>query len=91
MKLHVTPQQNGVAERKHRHLLEVTRSLMFYMSVPKQHWPKALLRACHLINRMLPSASFDNTMPFQLIFSDKPYSLLNPKPLAVYVLYTFIP
>lgn len=30
-----SPQQNGVAERKHRHLLEVTRCLMLHMSVPK--------------------------------------------------------
>ena len=27
--------QNGVAERKHRHLLEVVRSLLFTMQVPK--------------------------------------------------------
>jgi len=30
-----TPPQNGVAERKNRHLLEVTRSLMYTMNVPK--------------------------------------------------------
>lgn len=33
-----TPQQNGIAERKNRHLLEVTRSLMFAMHVPKYLW-----------------------------------------------------
>ena len=30
-----TPQQNGIAERKNRHLLEVARSLMFSTHVPK--------------------------------------------------------
>ena len=30
-----TPQQNGIAERKNRHLLEVARSLMFSTNVPK--------------------------------------------------------
>jgi hypothetical protein len=36
-----TPEQNGVAERKNRHLLEVTRSLMFTMNVPKFLWGEA--------------------------------------------------
>ena len=35
-----TPEQNGVAERKNRHLLEVARSLMFTMNVPKFLWGK---------------------------------------------------
>src|SRR4051812_42226384 len=30
-----TPVQNGVAERKNRHFLEVARSLFFTMNVPK--------------------------------------------------------
>ena len=30
-----TPQQNGIAERKNRHLLEVARFLMFSTHVPK--------------------------------------------------------
>ena len=38
-----TPQQNGVAERKNRDLLEKTRSLMFQMQVPKRFWSQALL------------------------------------------------
>ncbi|XP_074342808.1 uncharacterized protein LOC141680498 [Apium graveolens] len=38
-----TPQQNGVVERKHRHLLE---------TVPPQIWGECVLCATHLINRM---------------------------------------
>jgi hypothetical protein len=33
-----TPQQNGIAKRKNRDLLEKTRSLMFQMHVPKIFW-----------------------------------------------------
>ena len=32
-----TSQQNGVAERKMRPLLEVTRALLFHMRVPKSY------------------------------------------------------
>ena len=47
-----TPQQNGVAERKNRHLLEVTRSLMLATNVPNHFWGEAVLFATYLINRM---------------------------------------
>jgi len=47
-----TPQQNGVAERKNRHLHEVARALRFAMNVPKYLWGEAILTAAYLINRM---------------------------------------
>ena len=30
-----TPEHNGIAERKNKHLLEVARAMMFYMNIPK--------------------------------------------------------
>lgn len=47
-----TPQQNGIVERKNRHLLEVTRATMFSAHVSKYLWGDAILTAYYLINRM---------------------------------------
>jgi IS30 family transposase len=47
-----TPQQNGIAKRKNKHLLEVARAIMFYMNIPKYLWGDAILTASYLINRM---------------------------------------
>ena len=47
-----TPQQNGISERKNRHLLEVAQSLCFAMHVPKRFWGDVILTAAFLINRM---------------------------------------
>jgi transposase InsO family protein len=45
-----TPQQNGVAERKNRHLLEITRALLFSANLPKEYWAVAIRTSCYLIN-----------------------------------------
>jgi transposase InsO family protein len=70
-----TPQQNGVAERKNDHLLDVSRCLLFHMHVPKQFWSDVVLSACYLINRM-PSSLLYGASPHSLLWSSSlPFSL----------------
>ncbi|PKU62337.1 Retrovirus-related Pol polyprotein from transposon TNT 1-94 [Dendrobium catenatum] len=66
-----TPEQNGTSERKHRHILETTRSLLITASVPTHYWPDAMITATYLINRM-PSPATNNISPFESIFHYKP-------------------
>ena len=73
-----TPQQNGVAERKMRHLLEVTRALKFHMRVPKSYWSNAILTACHLINHM-PSTILGGQIPYTVLSPNAPLFHLPPK------------
>ena len=49
-----TPQQNGVAERKNRHLVETTHTLLHH-TVPQRLWGDAILTACYLINHIIKS------------------------------------
>ena len=66
------PQQNGVVERKNRHLLNVTRALLFQNNVPKSFWGEAVLTAVYLINRM-PSRVLGYQNPINVLskfFSD---------------------
>ena len=58
-----TPQQNGVAERKNRHLLDVIRTLLLESYVPPHFWCETLSTAVHLINR-LPSPTTNHASPF---------------------------
>ncbi|KAK3020172.1 hypothetical protein RJ639_046980 [Escallonia herrerae] len=46
-----TPQQNGVAERKNRHLLDVVRASLIEAHLPLSYWGEALISAAYLINR----------------------------------------
>ena len=61
-----TPQQNGVAERKNRDLLEKTRALMFHSNVPKKFWSQGVLTAAYLINR-LPSKVLNFKSPYEIL------------------------
>lgn len=62
-----TPPQNGVAERKNRHLLEVARALTFQMKVSKVFWADAVSTACFLINRM-PSSVLQGEISFSVMY-----------------------
>lgn len=53
-----TPQQNGVAKRKNRHLWEVVRALLIEAHMPLSYWGEALTSTAYLINQV-PSSTID--------------------------------
>jgi hypothetical protein len=69
-------QQNGPAERKHRHIVEVGLSLLAYASTPLKYWDEAFLTTVYLINRF-PSKVIQSQTPLERLFGDRgDYSLL---------------
>lgn len=48
-----TPQQNGRAERKHRHIVEVVLAMLFHVHVPTSYWVDSFSFATYIINRLL--------------------------------------
>lgn len=59
-----TPQQNGVSERKHCHIIETAFSLLLYVWVPSEFWSKAILTVVHVINRITSGLS-----PFEKLYN----------------------
>jgi transposase InsO family protein len=56
-----TPQQNGIAERKNRTIMDMVRSMLSCREVPKEFWPEAVNRAIYILNRSLTNALNDIT------------------------------
>ena len=65
-----TLQQNGVAERRNRTLLDMTRSMMAQANLPISFWGDALLTTAYILNRV-PSQSVSST-PYELWHDKKP-------------------
>ncbi|GJS36582.1 putative ribonuclease H-like domain-containing protein [Tanacetum coccineum] len=61
-----TPQQNGVAERKNRTLIEATRTMLEDSFLPNTFWAEAVSTACYVLNRVLVTKPQNNT-PYELI------------------------
>ncbi|GAU10233.1 hypothetical protein TSUD_417410 [Trifolium subterraneum] len=72
-----TPQQNGLAERMNRTLLERVRCMLLGAGLPKSFWGEAVNTAAYLINRC-PSTGIDLKTPME-VWSDKPTDYSNLK------------
>ena len=66
-----TPQKNGRVERKHRHILNVARSLLFQANLPIKFWGESVLAAAHVINRT-PSSLLGGKTPYELLYGKSP-------------------
>ena len=88
-----TPQQNGVAERKNRHLLDVVRSIMLTMNVPKNFWVKPFSHL-HTLSTVCPLKLFNCKHHSKNFFKAIPIQALcppsHPKFLYVQPLFTYM-
>ena len=67
-----SPQQNGVAERMNRTLLETARSMMAHAGLPGKYWAEAVETASYIRNRTPTSALDGNKTPLEAWSGRKP-------------------
>ena len=66
-----TPEQNGLAERKNRSLIETVRCMISDSGLPKAYWAEAISTANYVLNRS-PSASLNKCTPYEMLNKVKP-------------------
>ncbi|KAJ9557270.1 LOW QUALITY PROTEIN: hypothetical protein OSB04_011884 [Centaurea solstitialis] len=67
-----TPQQNGVAERRNRTLIEAARTMLADSKLPITFWAEAVNTACYVQNRVHVVKSKGKT-PYELFKNKKPF------------------
>ncbi|MCO5562588.1 hypothetical protein L7F22_016216 [Adiantum nelumboides] len=66
-----TPQQNGVAERKNKSLMETARCMLKAKSLPHKLWMEAVACAAHVLNRC-PTHALKTITPYEAWYDRKP-------------------
>lgn len=66
-----TPEQNGVVERKHRHIVETGLTLLCNANVPLFPWVEAFMTVVFLINR-IPTSTLNMKSLFLKLHGKKP-------------------
>ncbi|GKB14438.1 zinc finger BED domain-containing protein RICESLEEPER 2-like protein, partial [Tanacetum coccineum] len=83
-----TPQQNGVAERRNRTLIEAARTMLDDSKLPTTFWAEAVSTACYVQNRVLVVKPHNKT-PYELFRGFKPaLSFMRPFGCHVTILNT---
>ncbi|GKB16831.1 putative ribonuclease H-like domain-containing protein [Tanacetum coccineum] len=83
-----TLQQNGVAERKNRTLLEAARTMLADSFLPNTFWAEAVSTACYVLNRVLVTKPHNKT-PYELLTGKLPIiSYIRPFGCHVTILNT---
>nr|GEZ63212.1 ribonuclease H-like domain, reverse transcriptase, RNA-dependent DNA polymerase [Tanacetum cinerariifolium] len=83
-----TPQQNKVAKRKNRTLIEVARTMLADSFLPTTFWAEAVNTACYVLNRVLVTKPLNKT-PYELSTGKQPIiSYLRPFGCHVTILNT---
>ncbi|GJW88759.1 putative ribonuclease H-like domain-containing protein [Tanacetum coccineum] len=83
-----TPQQNGVAERRNRTLIEAARTMLADSKLPTTFWAEAVSTACYVHNRVLVVKPHNKT-PYELFRGFKPaLSFMRPFGCHVTILNT---
>jgi hypothetical protein len=68
------PEQNGMAERANRTLIEMTRCMLQDSGMKKQYWGEAIMTAAHIRN-MVSTKQHPETTPYQATYKNKPNHL----------------
>ncbi|GJY47295.1 ribonuclease H-like domain-containing protein [Tanacetum coccineum] len=83
-----TPQQNRVAKRKNRTLIEVARTMLADSLLPIPFWAEAVNTACYVQNRVLVTKPH-NKIPYELLIGRPPIiSFMRPFGCPVTILNT---
>nr|GFC13523.1 putative ribonuclease H-like domain-containing protein [Tanacetum cinerariifolium] len=87
----MTPQQNGIAERKNRTLIEAARTLLADSLLPIPFWAKEVNTACYVQNRVFVTKPHNKT-PYELLHGRLPsIGFMRPFGCPVTILNTLDP